>query len=161
MKKLFLGFLAVVMLWGVNVSASEEEGVIDLEVKNKTLSEVVSIVSDINVKENVQGVRYEITNDKAVLFVALEDSNKYDETKKDVVAIEGVEVLDEAAPTITDEPVVDTKQPEITCKCDTISDKDINSIVTANYILYATEIILLALIVIIVILITRKDKKKK
>ena len=160
MKKLFLGLLAVVMLWGVNVYASEEEGIIDIEVKNKNLSEVVSIVSDINVKENVSGVTYEITNDKAILYIQLEDTSRYEETKDDIFNIDGVESLD-VAPPVEDETET-TVDNNSNCKCDTISDNDLKSIVTANYILYATLVILLILIVVIIVLIFKsKDTKKK
>ena len=156
MKKLLLGFLAVIMLWGVNVNA--DESTIDIEVKDKNLSEIVSIVSDINVKENVNGVTYEITNEKATLSISLVDSSRYDETMNDVFAIDGVEPLDET------NKQEETEKPatEVTPKCETISDKDLQSIVTANYILYATLTILLILIVVILVLLFKsKDTKKK
>ena len=163
MKKLLLGFLAVVMLWGFNVSADEASGTIDIEVKDKNLSEIVAIVSDINVKENVQGVTYQITNEKAVLSITLVDSTRYDETITDVFAIDGVEALDENANNEVKDNVPTTTS-ETSSKCDGISDKDLNSIITANYILYATLVILLILIVVIIALLFKnkdKDTKKK
>ena len=156
MKKLLLGFLAVIMLWGVNVNA--DESTIDIEVRGKNLSEIVAIVSDINVKENVNGVTYEITNEKAVLSISLVDSSRYDETMNDVFAIDGVEPLDEA----NNQEVANEPTTETAPKCETISEKDIQSIVTANYILYATLVILLILIVVILVLLFKnKDTKKK
>jgi len=161
MKKLFLGFLAVVMLWGFNVRADEANGTIDIEVKDKNLSEIVAIVSDINVKENVQGVTYQISNEKAILSIELVDSTRYNETLTDVFAIDGVETLDESN---KEEVPTNVPTQESTPKCDTISDRDLQSIVTANYILYATLVILLILIVVIIVLLFKnkeKDTKKK